>query len=74
MASELEITNRTALRRNGDTIFHVCAEYGQVRLFDYFMKNLGGDLDCTNKLLETPFIVAARESRLNVLRFYYEKY
>ena len=62
------------LRKNGDCILHVCAEYGQVKLFEYFQKTLNGDLDIKNGLDETPFVVAAREGRINVLKFYFEKF
>ena len=33
LAIELKIEATTELRLNGDTIMHVCAEYGQVKLF-----------------------------------------
>ena len=74
LAQDKGITAATALRKNGDTILHVCAEYGQTKLFDYFYANLGGDLDMQNKLGETPFISAAREGRILILKLYYDKY
>ena len=61
-AKELDIQANTVLRKNGDTILHICAEYGQVKLFEHFHKVLKGNLDIQNRLLETPFIMAARES------------
>ena len=74
LAKEKQINSATVLRKNGDTILHVCAEYGQVKLFEDFHKRLPGDIDIKNKLDETPFCTAAREGRINILRMMYEKY
>ena len=72
LAKDLEIISSTKLRKNGDTILHVCAEFGHVRLLKYFHKELECDLDVRNKLEETPFIVAAREGRILILRLFFE--
>ena len=52
----------------------MCAEYGQVKLFEDFHKRFPGDIDIKNRLDETPFCTAAREGRINILRMMYEKY
>ena len=40
----------------------------------YYHKQLSGELDARNKLDETPFSVAAREGRINILKMYYDEY
>ena len=45
IAKELNIKGETKLTPNGDTIAHVCAEYGSEKLFHYFYIKLGFDLD-----------------------------
>ena len=74
LAIELKIEATTELRLNGDTIMHVCAEYGQVKLFEYFCKELGASIEVKNKLEETPFTVAAREGRILILKMFYDKF
>ena len=53
---------------------HLCAEYGQAKLFGNFKNSLECELDIKNNLEETPFCVAAREGRINVLRLIYNKW
>ena len=60
-ANENNVKAKTRLRDNGDTILHVCAEFGAVKLFNYFHMKFKGELDICNDAGETPFIVAARE-------------
>ena len=74
IASDLAIEATTQLRRNGDTIIHICAEYGQVKLFIYFQQLFQSELDIKNNLDETPFTVAAREGRLNIIQMFYDYY
>lgn len=62
------------LRKNGDTILHVCAGYGQAALLAKFKEHFNDELDIKNTLHETPFITAAREGRLNVLKLFYERW
>ena len=69
---DLGVKASTKLRKNGDTILHICAEYGQAKLFKYFKTKLGCDNDVKNRLDETPFIVAAREGRILILKEYYD--
>ena len=68
------ISGTTVLRNNGDTILHICAEFGQIKLFRYFYKTLQPNLDIKNKLEETPFIVAAREGRINILKLHFNEF
>mmetsp|Transcript_34776 Transcript_34776/g.45762 ORF Transcript_34776/g.45762 Transcript_34776/m.45762 type:complete len:161 (+) Transcript_34776:1154-1636(+) len=74
LAKEKDIDAQTILRRNGDTILHVCSEYGQVKLFTFFATQFSAELDIRNRLDETPFTVAAREGRINILKMYFEGY
>lgn len=75
IAEDLNIKARTVLRKNGDTILHVCAEYGAHTLFTRFKEIFNcGELDIRNSLDETPFITAAREGRLNVIKLFFERY
>ena len=53
---------------------HVCAEYGNTKLFEYFKKEYDAELNVTNKLRETPFTTAAREGRLLIIKLHFEKY
>ena len=53
---------------------HVCAEYGQAKLFEYFKNTFACDLDIKNYLDETPFCTAAREGRINILKMFFEKW
>ena len=43
MAEELQLKPDQELRPTGDNVMHVCAEYGQIRLFHHFFEK-GGDL------------------------------
>ena len=64
MAKKKGLKHDTVLRPNGDTILHVCAEYGRSELFDFFYKKFSINLDVQNEAGETPFIISAREGRL----------
>ena len=44
---ELELKPTTELRPTGETIMHVCAEYGQVEMLDHF-RGQGGDIYSRN--------------------------
>ena len=74
VSKEKDIKADTILRPNGDTILHVCAEYGQEKLFHYFYQKLNANLDVVNYAKETPLILAAREGRLLFIQFMYDKY
>lgn len=45
---------------------HLCAEVGNEYLFNYFL-SLKGDILSRNYADETPFHLAAREGKLNIL-------
>ena len=53
---------------------HLCAEYGQAKLFENLKNSLNCELDIKNNLEETPFTVAAREGRINILRLFYNRW
>lgn len=55
------------LRPSGDTVLHVCAEYGQDELFKYFLGEPNSKVNCKNYVDETPLHLAAREGKLNML-------
>ena len=52
---------------------HVSAEYGNEQLFEYFLKQRGDHLS-KNYANETPFHLAAREGRINILAYYFNKF
>ena len=74
MAKKKGLKHNTALRPNGDTILHVCAEYARTELFDFFYKKFSMNLDVENHAGETPLIIAAREGRLQHIEFMHETY
>ena len=74
MAKKKGLKHNTALRPNGDTILHVCAEYARTELFDFFYKKFSMNLDVVNHAGETPLIIAAREGRLQHIEFMHETY
>jgi len=59
------------LRPNGDTLMHICAEYGQLELFQYFLER-GGDIKVVNFAGETPLHLATREGKINVVEYMVE--
>ena len=62
------------MRKNGDQVLHLCAEAGQVELFEWFHVNYYCDVNAANEAGETPFIIAAREGRIKIIKLYFEKY
>ena len=52
---------------------HVAAEYGQEQIFEWFLKGKGDWLG-RNYADETPFHLAAREGKLNILQLYFETF
>ncbi len=52
---------------------HVCAEYGNEVLFKHFL-TLKGDFMARNYADETPFHIAAREGKQNILSLYLENF
>jgi len=55
-------------------MLHICAEYGQEDLFRYFVSDFKGNIMAKNHAEETPFIVAAKEGRVNILELYLNEY
>ena len=53
---------------------HVCALYGRLELFQYFVNQYNADTMCKNYHGETPFHIAAKENRLDIIKLYHEKY
>eukprot|EP00347_Sterkiella_histriomuscorum_P017290 403349951 len=68
------ISNEESLRPSGDTILHVCAEYGHEKLFQYFVTEMRADYMVRNYADETPFHLAAREGKLNIMQMYLDSY
>jgi ankyrin repeat protein len=62
------------IRNTGETILHICAEYGQADLFRFFVNDFKGNIMAKNHAEETPFIIAAKEGRVNILNLYLEEY
>jgi ankyrin repeat protein len=52
---------------------HVCAEAGNEQLFNYFL-SIKGDYMSRNYADETPFHLAAREGKLNILQIYFDQF
>lgn len=52
---------------------HVCAESGNEQLFLHFLK-AKGDFMVRNYADETPFHLAAREGKLNILMLYFDTF
>lgn len=52
---------------------HLCAEVGNEQLFSYFL-SLKGDFLARNYADETPFHLAAREGKLNILQLYFDTF
>ena len=54
------------LRPNGDTVLHVCAEYGRLDIFKFYIKK-GNSYLVKNYAEETPFHVVAREGKIEMM-------
>ena len=71
----LEIARRESIdpneiiRPSGDTVLHVCAEFGRLQMFEFFAKK-GGNHAQRNYASEIPFHIAAREGKMDILQFY----
>ena len=52
------------VRENGETMVHICAEYGQPDLLEWFVHNYDPDLNPVNDAGETPVMIAAREGNI----------
>lgn len=48
---------------------HCCAEYGQLQLFEFFREK-GGNVMSQNYADESPLHVAAREGKVEIIRYY----
>jgi len=71
MFSRLKLTVHQELRPTGESIMHCCAEYGQLKLFKHF-QGLGGKVQALNYADEIPLHLAAREGKLELIRYYME--
>ena len=56
----------------GDTVLHICAEFGRTELFLKFYE-AGNSLTTLNKAMEMPLHVAAREGCYEIVKFYVAK-
>jgi hypothetical protein len=52
---------------------HVCAEFSNEQLLSHFLKDKGEYLS-RNYADETPFHVAAREGKYQILQFYFDNF
>ena len=48
----------------------MCAEYGQLDLFQWFHDKFAADLNSVNTDGETPMMLAAREGKIDILKYY----
>jgi ankyrin repeat protein len=69
LTKKLKINSKTKIKPNGDTALHICAEFGNEFLFNFFFSKTKTDVSIRNDAGETPFIVACREGRLKMLKF-----
>ena len=62
------------MKETQETVLHLCAEYGQLKLFEYFQNKYGCNVMAKNFCGDTPFHHAAREGQKDILRLYLTKY
>lgn len=55
--------------RKGDTIMHICAEYGRTSLLRMFYE-AGNNIQALNKARELPLHIAAREGCLDMVQYH----
>lgn len=55
-------------------MLHVCAEFNNRELFEWLVSDHKGGVFRKNEAGETPFIIAAREGKLDIIKMYLEKY
>jgi ankyrin repeat protein len=67
-------TGKAILKTNGENALHVCAEFGKVELFRWFKFEYSMDVTWENDGGETPFLIAAREGKLNIIKMMLEEY
>jgi len=59
---------------NGNKVLHVCAEFGRIELFEWFVDRYKANTMMTNYHGETPFHIAAKERQIDIIKLYHEKY
>ena len=62
------------VRRNGENLLHVCAEYNCRPLFEWLVSDHKGGPFRKNEAGETPLIIAAREGKIDIVKMYVEQY
>jgi len=63
------------VRENKDTVWHICAEFDQEQIMDYLTTIIEDfNINCQNSAGETPFMVAAREGNLAIIKYMKEKF
>mmetsp|Transcript_10960 Transcript_10960/g.18329 ORF Transcript_10960/g.18329 Transcript_10960/m.18329 type:complete len:410 (-) Transcript_10960:37-1266(-) len=65
---------KSRFRDNGDSILHVLAEFNQIELFKWVVSEFDADVNIQNNAGETPFIIAAREGKFDVIKYYIESF
>ena len=51
---------------------HICAEFGDLKMFEWFFDEFKLNINIQNKAKETPFIVAAREGHIELVKLIME--
>lgn len=59
---------------NGNQILHVCAEFGRVEIFKWLVERYNANTMSKNYYGETPFHVAAKENKLDIIKLYNKIY
>lgn len=62
------------LKETGEQVLHVCAEYENLILFDWFEETYNISVTALNDYDETPFMIAAREGKMKIIRLYKMSY
>ena len=60
------------LKENGDQALHVCTEFNRLKLFEWFRRKYNANVMSANYYGETPFHMAAKENRMDILLHYKE--
>jgi hypothetical protein len=66
--------HNSRLRETGEQVLHVCAEYEDILLFDWFESTYNCLIHCLNDFDETPLMIAAREGKMKIVRLHRNLY
>ena len=64
----------TRINKKGETVLHLCAEYGRVEMFKWFQKYFIIDVKVNDDAGETPLMIACREGKKKIVELYINEY